>query len=93
VELKLSPKYVAHCHSHATHIDVCKALIHLAHGLQSSAVAIGVETSAQAKALQHIGCDVGQGFLYGHPLPFEQLIAMIKQRAAAQSFAPAAPAS
>jgi EAL domain-containing protein (putative c-di-GMP-specific phosphodiesterase class I) len=92
-ELKLSPKYVAHCHSHSTYIDVCKALVHLAHDLHSTAVAIGVETSAQAQALQQIGCDVGQGFLYGHPLPLEQLIAMIKQRAATQNFKIAARAS
>ena len=92
-ELKLSPKYVAHCHSQAAYGDVCKALIHLAHDLKSAAVAIGVETSAQAQALEQIGCDVGQGFLYGHPLPLEQLIAMIKQRAAAQSFKVTARAS
>jgi EAL domain-containing protein (putative c-di-GMP-specific phosphodiesterase class I) len=92
-ELKLSPRYVAHCHSQPTYGDVCKALIHLAHDLKSTAVAIGVETSAQAQALEQIGCDVGQGFLYGHPLPLEQLIAMIKQRAAAQSFKITARAS
>jgi EAL domain-containing protein (putative c-di-GMP-specific phosphodiesterase class I) len=84
-ELKLSPKYVAQCHTQSTYADVCKALIQLAHDLQSVAVAIGVEVSAQAQTLQQIGCDVGQGFLYGHPLPLEQLVAMIKQRAAAQN--------
>ena len=68
-------------------------MVHLAHDLKSVAVAIGVETSAQAQALEQIGCDVGQGFLYGHPLPLEQLIAMIKQRAAAQSFKITARAS
>jgi EAL domain-containing protein (putative c-di-GMP-specific phosphodiesterase class I) len=92
-ELKLSPKYVAQCHSHATYGDVCKALIHLAHDLQSAAVAIGVETAAQAQALQQIGCDVGQGFLYGHPLPLDQLVAMIKQRATTQSGKITAPAA
>ena len=79
-EVRCPLSYPAH------YADVCKALVHLAHDLQSVAVAIGVETSAQAQALQQIGCDVGQGFLYGHPLPLEQLIAMIKQRAAAQQF-------
>lgn len=68
-------------------------MVHLAHDLKSVAVAIGVETSAQAQALEQIGCDVGQGFLYGHPLPLEQLVAMIKQRAAAQSFKVTARAS
>jgi len=79
-EIKLSPKYVAHCHTKSGHANVCKALIDLAHDLQCVAVAIGVETSAQSEALRRMGCDVGQGFLYGHPLPLEQLIVMIHQR-------------
>jgi EAL domain-containing protein (putative c-di-GMP-specific phosphodiesterase class I) len=79
-ELKLSPKFVAHCHTKSTHVDVCKALINLAHDLHCMAVAMGVETSEQSQALQRMGCDVGQGFLYGHPLPLEQLVTMIRQR-------------
>jgi len=79
-EIKLSPTYVAHCHTKSGHADVCKALIDLAHDLRCAAVAIGVETSAQSEALRRMGCDVGQGFLYGHPLPLEQLIVMIQQR-------------
>ena len=92
-ELKLSPKFVAHCHTEPTHADVCKALIHLAHDLQSAAVAIGVETSAQSQTLQRIGCDVGQGFLYSHPLPLEQLLVMVRQRAATQRLNAAASTS
>lgn len=79
-EFKLSPKFVAHCHTQSTHVEVCKALISLAHDLRCVAVAMGVETSVQAQALQRMGCDVGQGFLYGHPLPLEQLVTMIRQR-------------
>ena len=92
-ELKLSPKFVAHCHTQPAYADVCKALVQLAHDLQSSAVAIGIETSAQSQALQQIGCDVGQGFLYGHPLPLEQLIVMLRQRATTQRQNAAAAAS
>jgi len=83
-EFKLSPKFVAHCHTQPAYAEVCKALVQLAHDLRSTAVAIGVETPAQSQALQRIGCDVGQGFLYGHPLPLEQLIVMFRQRAATQ---------
>jgi EAL domain-containing protein (putative c-di-GMP-specific phosphodiesterase class I) len=32
-------------------------------------VAEGIETHAQQSALQTLGCSVGQGFLYGRPLP------------------------
>jgi EAL domain-containing protein (putative c-di-GMP-specific phosphodiesterase class I) len=81
-EFKLSPRFVAHCHSKSGHVDVCRALIDLAHDLRSVAVAIGVETAAQCQALQLMGCDVGQGFLFGHPLPLEQIIAMVRQRSA-----------
>jgi len=79
-EIKLSPKYVAPLPYEIRPRNVCKALIDLAHELQCAAVAIGVETSAQSEALRRMGCDVGQGFLYGHPLPLEQLIVMIQQR-------------
>ena len=79
-EIKLSPSAVAHCDSRPDSAANCKTLIDLAHELQSTAVAIGVETVAQSLALQKLGCDVGQGFLFGHPLPLEQIIAIIRQR-------------
>jgi EAL domain-containing protein (putative c-di-GMP-specific phosphodiesterase class I) len=79
-EIKLSPRFVAHCHNKSDHADVCKALIGIAHDLKSAAVAIGIETTAQLQALQRMGCDVGQGFLFGHPLPLEQIVAMVRQR-------------
>jgi len=92
-EFKISPRFVAHCHTKSGHVDVCKALIDLAHDLRSSAVAIGVETAAQCQALQGMGCDVGQGFLFGHPLPFEQIIAMLRQRSGKERSKTAARAS
>jgi diguanylate cyclase len=79
-ELKLSSSFVANCGSSADHTKICKMLIDLAHDLHCSAVAVGVETAAQSQALQNLGCDIGQGFLFGHPLPLKQITAMIKQR-------------
>jgi EAL domain-containing protein (putative c-di-GMP-specific phosphodiesterase class I) len=92
-EIKLSPKFVAQCHTDSQHAEVCKAVINLAHELDSQAVAIGVESSAQSDALVRMGCDVGQGFLYGHPLPLEQLLTMIRQRSIKNRANPAARAS
>ena len=79
-EIKLSPAAVAHCATRPDEAATCKALINLAHELKSTAVAIGVETVAQSLALERLGCDVGQGFLFGHPLPLEQIINIIRQR-------------
>jgi EAL domain-containing protein (putative c-di-GMP-specific phosphodiesterase class I) len=80
-EIKLSPSFVAHCSTNAGHAAVCKALIDLAHDLPCEAVGVGIETVAQSQTLQRLGCDVGQGCLFGHPLPLKQITAMIKQRA------------
>ena len=47
--------------------------IDLAHAVGIRAVAEGVETSGQAQALQDMGCDLAQGYLFARPLPVPQL--------------------
>jgi EAL domain-containing protein (putative c-di-GMP-specific phosphodiesterase class I) len=78
-ELKLSAAVIARCAADPEDAE-CKKLINLAHEVRSLAVAMGVETAAQSTALQAMGCDIGQGFFFGQPLPIEQIVAMIQQR-------------
>jgi diguanylate cyclase (GGDEF)-like protein len=49
--------------------SIVEAVITLAHGLRISVVAEGIETEAQFEILRAMGCDVGQGYLFAHPLP------------------------
>ncbi len=53
----------------------------------------GCETVQQSQAVQRMGCDIGQGFLFGQPLPLEQIIAMVRQRSVPAGGKPAARAS
>lgn len=44
-------------------------------------MAIGIEKAADMVALLRMGCDYGQGFLLGQPMPKELFIALLRQRA------------
>jgi EAL domain-containing protein (putative c-di-GMP-specific phosphodiesterase class I) len=47
-------------------------------------VAIGIEKASDALALTSMGCDIGQGFLLGQPMPEDRLMSLLRQRAAGQ---------
>ena len=51
--------------------SIVEAIITLAHALELSAVAEGLETPTQLETLRTLGCDFAQGYLLGHPLPAE----------------------
>jgi EAL domain-containing protein (putative c-di-GMP-specific phosphodiesterase class I) len=52
---------------------IVAAVINLAHTLGLCAVAEGVETGAQLRALQQLGCEAAQGFYLGRPGTPDQL--------------------
>jgi EAL domain-containing protein (putative c-di-GMP-specific phosphodiesterase class I) len=51
---------------------IAENVVSLARSLGLTTVAEGVETEVQADVLARMGCDRGQGFLYGRPVPGEQ---------------------
>jgi EAL domain-containing protein (putative c-di-GMP-specific phosphodiesterase class I) len=51
---------------------VVNGMIDLAHALDLVVVAEGVERRGQAELLAGMGCDLAQGFLFGHPTPRQQ---------------------
>lgn len=48
---------------------IIRATLAFARSLRLSTVAEGVEREDQARFLAEVGCDVGQGYLYGRPVP------------------------
>jgi EAL domain-containing protein (putative c-di-GMP-specific phosphodiesterase class I) len=47
--------------------EIVRAIIALGHGLKKSIVAEGIETVPQLLRLRELGCDLGQGYLFGRP--------------------------
>ncbi len=56
---------------------IVSAVIGLGQSLSLTTIAEGIETEAQAALLQRLGCDLGQGWLLGRPVPAEKLPALI----------------
>jgi EAL domain-containing protein (putative c-di-GMP-specific phosphodiesterase class I) len=53
---------------------VVKAIVDLGHAFGMLVTAEGIETEEQAWAVKLLGCDEGQGFLYGRPVSPEELL-------------------
>ncbi len=55
-------------------VTLIRTIIDMAHNLGKEVLAEGVERAEQARVLADLGCDYGQGFLWGRPQPPENLI-------------------
>jgi diguanylate cyclase (GGDEF)-like protein len=72
-ELKVDRAFVAGLLSDQEDSAIVAAVINLAHTLGLQSVAEGVETAEQLAKLRELGCDIGQGYYFGRPLPAETM--------------------
>jgi diguanylate cyclase (GGDEF)-like protein/PAS domain S-box-containing protein len=79
--VKIDRSFVSNIAPGSTDLGLVRSILDLAHGLGMVVVAEGIETEAQADALRQLGCSVGQGFLFGRPLPAAQAVDLLTARA------------
>ena len=91
-ELKLDRAFVTDCGTDKVNAPLCKTVIDLAHNFGSIAVAIGIEKASDALALVSMGCDYGQGFLLGQPMPEDRFASLLRQRSGSRARGNAEPA-
>lgn len=60
-------------HSGAEQSSIPAAMIAMAHSLGLLVVAEGIETEAHLAALQRLGCECGQGYLFSRPIPPQEI--------------------
>ncbi|HEX4100485.1 MAG TPA: EAL domain-containing protein [Pseudonocardiaceae bacterium] len=79
-ELKLAGSFAAALQSPCNTVDqrIVRALVDLAHALDLTVTAEGVETLAQCERFRAVGCDTGQGAWYGLPGTPEQIDALLQ---------------
>lgn len=79
-KVKIDQSFIRELGSKEAADTIVKSMIELGHNLGMLVTAEGVETAAQVKILQSLGCGEAQGYLFAPPLPAEQLEAFIARQ-------------
>jgi PAS domain S-box-containing protein len=79
-ELKIDASFVRSMNHTRESRKIAAAIVGLGNSLSLTTVAEGVESQAIADMLLWLGCDIGQGWLYGRPVPPEQLADTLTER-------------
>lgn len=74
-ELKIDKSLVTDVHEDMQSARLVSAIIKLAHDLDMTTVAEGIENEPTQQLLAEFGCDFGQGFHIGRPVPAAEFIA------------------
>ena len=79
--MKIDRSFVINMLNDPASMTLVKAIIALANGLGMNVVAEGVEVQGESDALKALGCDMIQGYLYAKPMPEDDLVLWLKNRA------------
>ena len=71
--IKIDKSFVQGCPGNADDVSIVRGIISLGHERRRHIVAEGIETPEQLRWLHDAGCDFGQGFLLGRPMPESDL--------------------
>jgi EAL domain-containing protein (putative c-di-GMP-specific phosphodiesterase class I) len=80
--LKIDQCFVRNIDQNAKNSVITTALIHMAHDLQLTVVAEGVETASEKHFLTQHQCDGMQGYFFSRPLPATEFEKLLKQHIA-----------
>jgi diguanylate cyclase (GGDEF)-like protein len=76
-EVKIDSSFVQGMATSSADLAIVRAVVDLARHFRLRVVAEGVESERTLSLLAEMGCDVGQGFLFSRPLPYDRLDAWL----------------
>jgi len=79
-ELKIDRSFMANLEDNDAARALVTAVIRIGESLKLRVVAEGVETLAQRRFLEALGCDVLQGYLFAEPMPPEAFVDWLDER-------------
>ena len=79
-EVKIDASFVRRIAESEDDDRIVRSIVDLVRSLGLRSVAEGVESDAVALRLAELGCDVGQGWLFGRPMPAADATAWLRER-------------
>lgn len=76
-EVKIDRSFVSSMESNKDDFVLVQSIIDMAHSLDRTVVAEGVETAKGLEMLKECGCDIAQGYYISRPVPFREMASMI----------------
>ena len=70
--LKIDRTFVSNLDEGRQFMNLARSIVEVASNMGMRTVAEGIETRQQLSALQALGCDYGQGFLFGRPMDSDE---------------------
>lgn len=71
--LKIDRSFIRQMNERTASLAIVRAIRQLAGALDLDVTCEGIETEAQVEPLRRMGCQRGQGYLFGRPMPIAQL--------------------
>ena len=76
--LKIDRAFVQNIATSSSEANLVRGIINLGQSLELHTVAEGSETKEQRDYLRQAGCQIGQGFYFSRPIPFEALLSQLQ---------------
>lgn len=77
--IKIDKSFVTGIDTDPKQREIFKAIVSMAHNLELDVIAEGVESGSEVEVLESTGCETIQGYYYSRPMPFDELLALLKQ--------------
>jgi len=86
-KIKIDRSFVTDIATRSDQVVIIQAVLSIANALGMTVTAEGVETAVQKDFLKALGCDSAQGYLFGKPVPFDELPQILAESAVKQTMA------
>jgi PAS domain S-box-containing protein len=82
--LKIDRSFISGMDREPETLEIVRIIVMLAHNLGLTVVAEGIETQEQVDMLKHMGCEMGQGYLFSKPCDADSIEQLLASPQAAQ---------